>query len=398
MKNIISRRQFLKAAGVSAVAATSASMMTACSSGAAGDDEIAVGLLGPKTGDVSVYGISVMNGANLYFNEVNAAGGVNGKQLVIVEKDEQGDETQAVTCFTQMVDEGIVGLVGDVTTTPTLAVVAESQAYNMPMVTASATAASVTYDEETGTVWENVYRSTFIDPFQGTKMADYAFEVLGMTQVAIIAENAADYQQGLATSFQAEFEALGGTITSVQGYATGDVDYKAQLTTIQSTNPDGVYCPNYYEQVGSILTQAREIGLDVPFMGGDGWDGVSNEGAQYASADALTDCYFCANYAAGASEAFESAYLDTYGSVYPNGFAPLGYDAAMTLVAGIEAAEAAGAEVGSDEYKQAIIDGIDVATIEGVTGTFTFDEYNNPIKTASIITFIDGVATYVENY
>ncbi len=397
MKNIISRRQLLKAAGVSAVAAASASMLTACGS-ETNENEITIGLLGPKTGDVSVYGISVMNGANLYFNEVNAAGGVNGKQLVVVEMDEQGDETQAVTCFTQMVDEGIVGLVGDVTTTPTLAVVAESQSYNMPMVTASATAASVTYDAETDTVYEDVYRSTFIDPFQGTKMADYAFEVLGMSSVAIMAKSAADYEQGLATSFQAEFEALGGEICSVQSFSDGDVDFNTQLTTIQTASPDGVYCPNYYEETGSILTQAREIGLDVSFMGGDGWDGVSNEGAQYASADALTDCYFCANYAAGASAEFEAAYLAEYDSVYPNGFAPLGYDAAMVLIAGIEAAEAAGETAGSDAYKQAIIDGIDVATIAGVTGTFTFDEYNNPIKTASIITFVDGVATYVENY
>ncbi len=396
MKHTISRRQFMKATGVSAAALAVTGSMTACSD--SDSDGITIGLLGPKTGDVSVYGISVMNGANLYINEVNAAGGINGKQLVVVEMDEQGDETQAVTCFTQMVDKGIVGLIGDVTTTPTLAVVAESQSYNMPMVTASATAASVTYDAETDTVYENVYRSTFIDPFQGTKMADYAYEVLGMTSVAIIAKSAADYEQGLATSFQTEFEALGGTICSVQSFSDGDVDYKTQLTTIQGTSPDGVYCPNYYEEVGSILTQAREIGLDVPFMGGDGWDGVSNEGAQYASADALADCYFCANYAAGASEAFESAYLEEYGSVYPNGFAPLGYDAAMTLCAGIEAAEAAGVEIGTEEYKQAIIDGIDVATIAGVTGTFTFDEYNNPIKTASIITFVDGVATYVENY
>ena len=113
--------------------------------------------------------------------QVNADGGVNGKQLEIITMDEQGDATQAVTCFTKMVDQGITALVGDVTTTPTLAVAAESADYNMPMVTASATAEAVTYDAETDTVNANVFRATFTDPFQGIKMADYAYKKLGYT-------------------------------------------------------------------------------------------------------------------------------------------------------------------------------------------------------------------------
>ena len=157
MKKMISRRNFLAAAGVVAAAgvltacggssnSTAASASTAASGAAASGDTIKVGVLGPLTGDVSVYGQAVVNGATLYLKQVNEKGGINGKQLEIITMDEQGDATQAVTCFTKMCDQGITALVGDVTTTPTLALAAESADYNMPMVTASATAEAVTYD------------------------------------------------------------------------------------------------------------------------------------------------------------------------------------------------------------------------------------------------------------
>ena len=225
MKKMISRRSFLAAAGVSAAAlaltacggsssstAASTAASTAGSTAAASGDTIKVGVMGPMTGDVSVYGLAVTNGANLYLDQVNANGGINGKMIESITMDEQGDATQAVQCFTKMVDEGIVGLIGDVTTTPTLAVAAESQDYNMPMVTASATAEAVTYDAETDTVYENVFRATFTDPFQGIKMADYAYQKLGYTKAAVIYKKGADYNEGLAENFVTEFEALGGRI------------------------------------------------------------------------------------------------------------------------------------------------------------------------------------------
>ena len=409
MKTSISRRQFLavvgaaaavgalSACGSSSSAASSTAASTAASgtaSGSASGDTIKVGLLAPLTGDVSVYGIAVANGANLYIKQLNEAGGINGKQIEVVEMDEQGDATQAVTCFTQMVDEGITALIGDVTTTPTLAVVAESQDYNMPMVTASATAEAVTYDAETDTVYSNVFRTTFTDPFQGIKMADYATDKLGFKKAGVIYQLGADYNEGLATNFETEFAANGGEIVASETYSAGDVDFRTQLTTILAAGPDMVYCPNYYEDVGQILSQAADIGLDVPFLGGDGWDGVT----QYATADQLDGCYFCANYATGSNPDFESAYEAEYGEPYPNGFSPLGYDAAMTVCGGLQAAEDAGLEAGTDEYKQAVIDGIKNGTFEGVTGTFTFDDHNDPVKTAAILSFENGEAVFVEEY
>ena len=408
MKKSISRRQFLAVVGaaaavgaLSACGSSSSSTGTAAStaasgaaSGSASGDTIKVGLLAPLTGDVSVYGIAVANGANLYIKQINEAGGINGKQVEVIEMDEQGDATQAVTCFTQMVDQGITALIGDVTTTPTLAVVAETQDYNMPMVTASATAEAVTYDAETDTVYTNVFRTTFTDPFQGVKMADYATDKLGYTKAAVIYQTGADYNEGLATNFEAEFEANGGQIVASETYSAGDVDFKTQLTTILNAGPEVVYCPNYYEDVGQILTQATDVGLDVPFLGGDGWDGVT----QYATAEQLDGCYFCANYATGSNPDFESAYEAEYGEPYPNGFSPLGYDAALTVCGGLQAAEEAGLEPGSDEYKQAVIDGIKNGSFEGVTGSFTFDDHNDPVKTAAILTFENGEAVFVEQY
>ena len=393
----ITRRSFLKASGVVGAASilaacggssSSTAASTAASTGdaAASGDTIKVGVLGPMTGDVSVYVLAVTNGANLYLDLVNANGGINGKMIESITMDEQGDATQAVQCFTKMVDEGIVGLIGDVTTTPTLAVAAESQDYNMPMVTASATAEAVTYDAETDTVYENVFRATFTDPFQGIKMADYAYQKLGYTKAAVIYKKGADYNEGLAENFVNEFEALGGTIVDEESYSDGDVDYKTQLTTILGKGPETVFCPNYYQEVGQILAQAESIGLTVPFLGGDGWDGLEG----YATADQLKDSYFCACYAKGSSTAFEDAYKAEYGEEYPNGFAPLGYDAAMTVVYGIQAAEDAGLAAGDDDYKQAVIDAIAGGTIDGITGTFTFDEHHNPVKQTAILTYVDG--------
>ena len=405
MKKLISRRQFLAAAGVVAAAgvltacgssseSTGAAASTAGSAAAAGGDTIKIGMLAPLTGDVSIYGLAVSNGAQLYIEQVNAAGGINGKQIEVQLMDEQGDATQAVNCFTQMVDNGITALIGDVTTGPTLAVVAESQEYNMPMVSASATAEAVTYDAETDTVYTNVFRTTFTDPYQGIKMADYAYEKLGYTKAAVIFQKGADYNEGLAENFELEFAANGGEIVASESYSEGDVDFKTQLTTILNANPEVVFCPNYYEDVGQILAQAESVGLDVPFLGGDGWDGVTG----YATADQVADSFFCANYAVGAAPEFESAYEEKYGETYPNGFAPLGYDAAVTVCYGLAAAEEAGLEPATDEYKQAVIDAIKNGTIEGVTGTFTFDEHNNPVKTAAILTFENGEAILKEQY
>ncbi len=374
---------------------------TATEAAATTDETIKVGILGPHTGDYAVYGLAVRNGAQLYIDQVNAEGGINGKQIETIVYDNKGDSTEAITAFTRMVDEGITALIGDVLTGNTIAVVGEAYPINMPMITASATAAAVTYDEATETVYSNVFRTCFIDPFQGEKMAEYASEKLSATSAAIFTMTGNDYSVGLADAFKAKCEALGITVVAEEGYAEGDVDFKSQLTNILAAAPDVVFCPNYYQDDGLIVTQAREIGLTATFLGGDGWAGVS----EYASAEDLEGSYFCSAYAPGSTDAvkaFEEAYIAAYGEDTLNMFAATGYDAAMVLCAALAKAEESGATPASDEYKQAILDGIvsEGPSVVGVTSEsgYTFDEYNNPIKSAVIMTVTDGVETYKETY
>ncbi len=366
---------------------------------AASGDTIKVGLLGPHTGDYAVYGLAVRNGAQLYFDQVNAAGGINGKLIETVVYDNKGDSTEAITAFTRMVDEGITALVGDVLTGNTIAVVGEAYPINMPMITASATAAAVTYDEESDTLFTNVFRTCFIDPFQGEKMAEYAAETLGAATAAVIYETGNDYSVGLADAFTAKCAEMGVEVVSQEGYATGDVDFKSQLTNMLAKNPDVVFCPNYYQDVGMIITQAREIGLTVPFLGGDGWNGVP----EYASAEDLEGSFYCSAYAPGSTEAvqaFEAAYTEAYGADTLNMFAATAYDAAMIMTAALTKAEETGEQPGSDAYKQAVIDAIvsEGASVVGITseGGYTFDEYNNPIKDAVIMTITGGEAVFKE--
>ncbi len=362
---------------------------------------IKVGLLGPHTGDYAVYGLGVRNGAQLYFDQVNANGGVNGKKIETVVYDNKGDSAEAVTAFSRMVDEGITALVGDVLTGNTLAVVGEAYPINLPMITASATAAAVTVSESDGTVYTNVFRTCFIDPFQGEKMADFAANVLGAKTAAVICETGNDYAVGLAAAFKAKCAETGVEVVAEEGYAKGDVDFKSQLTNMAAKAPDVVFCPNYYQDDGMIVTQAREVGLAAAFLGGDGWAGV----AEYASAEDLQGSYYCSAYAPGSTDAvkeFEAAYTEQYGADTLNMFAATAYDAAMVLCAALEKAEATGEAAGSDAYKQAVIDAIrtEGPSVSGVTSEkgYAFDESNNPIKDAVIMTVDAGEEKFSQMY
>ena len=189
---------------------------------AASGDTIKVGLLGPYTGKLAVYGLAVKNGATLYFDKVNAEGGINGKKVELISYDNKGDDAEAINAFNREVDEGITALIGDVITSNTIAVAGEANAVNMPMITASATDEAVTVNPDDGSVYTNVFRTCFIDPFQGEKMAQYAKEKLGYTKAAVIVQTGNDYAVGLNEAFKAKCAELGITVVAEEGYATGD--------------------------------------------------------------------------------------------------------------------------------------------------------------------------------
>ena len=368
------------------------------SSGAGGDgtETIKLGIMANLTGDSSQYGIAVSQGAELYIKQINAAGGINGKQIEVVKYDDKGSPTDVLNAYERMKSDGVTGVIGAVLTGTTLALADKTYVDNMPQVTASATAASSTVlepEDPESDIRGNVFRACFIDPFQGEKMAEYANK-LGAKSCAVLYDTGNDYAKGVGDAFAAKCEELGITCT-VEGYATGDKDFNAQLTNIAASGAEYIMCPNYLEDVGLIVTQARQQGIKAVFLGGDGWSGVSD----YASAEDLEGSYFCSGYALGSNAEFEDAYKAEYGEAPKQMFEALGYDAAMLMVNAVKAAEEKGLATGSDEYKQAIVDALKATDgLQGVTGTFTFDEENNPIKTASILQLQGGEEVFVENY
>lgn len=369
-------------------------------SGGNSDGEITIALITNTTGDYAQYGIPVHNAAMLYIDQLNENGGINGKQIKVLEYDDKADGVETVNALNLAVENGATAVIGSVLTGATIALADATYDINMPQITASATAAGVTMidaDDPNSEIRENVFRSCFIDPFQGEKMADYAYNKLGARTAAILYETGNDYSEGLMNAFVEKAGELGMEIVATEAFATGDKDYKAQITNIAAKNPDVVYSPVYYGEAGLAIQAARQAGLTATFVGGDGYGSVKD----YATAEELEGTVYCSGYAPGTESVaqFESDYEAAYGTPVPNMFAPLAYDAAMLMCHALEAAENAGLEAGTDEYKQAVIDALDaIDGVEGITGTYSFDEYNNPIKSAAIIELTGGEEVFKEMY
>ena len=359
--------------------------------------EIVIALITNTTGDYAQYGIPVHNGAKLYIDQLNEAGGINGKQIKVLEYDDKADGVESVNAFNLACDKGITAVIGSVLTGATIALADATYEVNMPQITASATAAGVTVMEDTGEVRTNVFRSCFIDPFQGEKMADYAYNVVGAKTAAVFYQTGNDYSEGVMQAFVDKAGELGLEIVASEAFAEGDKDYKAQMTNIAAKNPDVVFAPIYYGEAGLAITQGRQAGLTAKFLGGDGFGSIKD----YASAEDLEGTVYCSGYAPGTESVaqFEADYQTVYGEPVPNMFAPLAYDAAMIMCEGLKAAEEAGLTAGTEEYKQAVIDAIkNMNNVEGITGTYSFDEFNNPIKSAAIIELTGGEEVFKEMY
>ncbi len=363
----------------------------------AADDKITIAFIGNTTGDYAQYGIPVRNGAKLYIDQINAKGGINGKQIELLEYDDKGDGVEAVNSFNLAMDKGITAVIGSVLTGASISLADATYEVNMPQISASATAAGLTVMED-GSVRTNVFRSCFIDPFQGEKMADYAYNKLGAKTAAILYESGSDYSEGLKDAFVAKAADLGLEIVATEAFATGDKDFNAQMTKIAGTNPDVVFMPIYYGEAGLAITQGRQAGMKAVVLGGDGFGGI----CEYASAADLEGTVYCSGYAPGTESVaqFEKDYCATYSvDAVPNMFAPLAYDAAMLMCKALEAAEAKGLKAGTDEYKQAVIDAMAaIDGVEGITGSYTFNETNDPVKSAAMIEVQDGKEVFTELY
>ena len=357
-----------------------------CCIGATGDT-IKIGGLAPLTGDVSVYGVAVDNGVKMAVEEINADGGVLGKQIEYIVYDEKGDATEAVNAYNKLVQsDNVVAIVGDVTSKPTLAVAQQAAKDKIPLITASGTAENITQ------AGENIFRACFIDPFQGELMASYASKKLEKKTAAIIYNISDDYSKGLYEAFEAAAGDLGIEVVQVEGYGKGTVDFKAQLTNIKSKNPDVIFLPVYYQDVALIAVQAKELGIEAQFLGADGWDGVIGQ-VDESNMDAVNGAYFCSQYSAQSDDpnlqAFLSKYKETYG-MDASQFAVLGYDAMKMLAQAIS-------EAGSTD-SAAITSAMAAIDFTGLTGHMTFDENRNPVKSAAITQIDNGEYKFIEYY
>lgn len=339
---------------------------------------IKIGGMGPLTGPAAIYGTTIEKGAKLAFDEINNAGGVLGKKLDYISLDEKGDPIEAVNAYNKLVDDGVVAILGSVTSKPTLAVAELAAQDGIPMITPTGTQINIT---DAG---PNVFRVCFTDPYQGSTLAKFAKENLNAKTAAIMVNTSSDYSDGIAKAFIEQAQKEGIKIVAKEGYSDGDKDFKAQLTKINGENPDVLVVPEYYEQSALIATQAREVGLKATFVGPDGWDGIIS--ALDPSAYKVVDnSYFTNHYSAEDKSEKVQNFLKKYREKYneePTAFSALAYDSVYVLKDSIQRA-------GSTD-KTALTKAIKESDIDGITGHLTFDENNNPIKAVTIIKVVNG--------
>ena len=354
---------------------------------AAHSNEIKVGANFEITGNVANYGTTARDGFKLAIKEANEAGGIDGKQIVIVEADNKSDPAESANAATKLIsDDKVVAIVGPATSG---AVQAESQIATenkIPIIAPCATSPDITV--ENGQVKEFVFRGCFIDPLQSNTMANFAANELKAKTAVIYLDSSTDYSKSLAEVFKNKFEALGGKVVMQEAFVAKDQDFKAALTNIKTANADVIYVPAYYEEVGKIVKQARELGITQPILGVDGWD--DTKVVDIAGADALNNTYYVTHYIDTDPDvkAFVDSFTKEYGHA-PGVFAALGYDAGKMLVDAIKRA-------GSTDpvaIQKALAETKD---LQVGTGKLTVDENHNLIKNAFIIEMKDGVKTLKE--
>ena len=365
-------------------------MLTGCgSTPAANSKEIKIGGNFELTGGVANFGKQTMQGVQLAFKEANAAGGVLGKQIVLVTADNKSEPSEATNAITKLITQDKVSMVlGPVASSNVLATLQVAQDNKVPVLTATGTNSKITVDN--GKVRPYAFRSCFIDPFQGSVMANFATKTLKAKTAVIYIDSSSDYSKGLAESFEAQFVKNGGTIIGKEAFLQKDQDFKATLTKIKVMNADTVFIPAYYEEVGKIAKQAREIGINVPLIGTDGFD--DPKVVEIAGAEALNNTFFSNHYSAQDTDPriqkFVAAYKAEYGQE-PSALAALGYDAALMTIDAIKRANSTEGPKLRDALEQ-------TKGLQVVTGVITLDANHDPIKSGVVIEMKDGKQVFKE--
>ncbi|MBI2894232.1 MAG: ABC transporter substrate-binding protein [Deltaproteobacteria bacterium] len=348
-----------------------------------GDGEILVGEYGSMTGSTATFGVETHNGIQIAVDETNEAGGVKGRKLRLISLDDQGKSDEAVTTVTRLIDlDHVVAVLGEVASSRSKVGARVCQRKRVPMVTPSSTNPEVTK------VGDYIFRVCFIDPFQGLVMAKFARTNLGLTKVAILRDVRNDYSVGLADAFKEAFGRLGGTVVSDLSYNEGDTDFSAQLTTIKTAGPQAIFVPGYYTEVGNIAVQSKRLGLDVPLLGGDGWDSPQ---LVEIGGEALNGSYFSNHYSAERATPTAQRFIDEYRRRYhetPSGLAALGYDAAKILFDAMGRATT----IDGPTIRDALAS---TRGFDGVTGNITIDAGRNAVKPAVVLKIEGGKYEYV---
>lgn len=345
-------------------------------------DVVKLGNSGPLTGPLSVYGITTENGIKLAIDEINKAGGINGKNVEWTGLDDKGEITEAVTNYNKLMQEGANAILGGVPSKPTLAMAESAAKDEIVYITPTGTQANITEGKN------NVFRVAFTDPFQGEVLANFSAKKLAAKKVAVLRNQSSDYSVGVADVYKKKAEEFGMEVVSDEAYGDNDTDFKAQLTKIKSSNPDVLFIPDYYEKVALIVSQVRASGINATIVGADGWDGVLSvldksafkdiEGSYFANQFSLQD-------PSEKTQKFIKDYKEKYGED-PSTFAAEGYDTVYLYKQAVEEAK-------TTKWDE-VVKALKAIKFEGITGSFSFDENNNPRKTAKIIKIDKGQYTF----
>ncbi len=366
-----------------------ASMVAGCGSKA--EKDIKIGMVYELTGNTASYGTSAANGAKLAFKEINANGGVLGKQIKIVSADNKGEPSESANAMSKVISQDkVVAVTGFTVSSCGIAASAVAEASKIPFVAAATVNPKVTFDERTGKVKDYTFRACFIDSFQGTVGANFALNGLKAGKTAIMTDSSSDYSKGLTEIFRSTYVKAGGKIVAEESYLQKDQDYKPILTKIKAQNPDLLYIPGYYEDVGKIIKQARELGMTIPVLGADAWD--SPVLVEMGGAQPLNNTYFTNFYSIEdrnpVSNAFVEAYKKEYGQT-PDSMAAMGYDAAKLLVDAIKRANSTDA----NKIKEALAA---TKNFSSVSGEMSLNDRHDAVRGVVIIELKDGKQVYKE--
>jgi len=346
---------------------------------------IKIGYFGDLTGPTFNFGKSAINGVLMAASEVNQAGGINGRQIDVFIEDDKGSPEEAARLTAKLiVQDKVVAIIAGGTSGNSRAAAPKAQASHIPMISPSSTDPAVT---QTGNY---IFRACFVDTFQGEVMADFAVNTLKAKKAAIVFDFNSPYSKGLTDYFKRSFARLGGSIVTEQTYTQGDADFKGQLSTVRSAEPDVIYIPGYYGDVALIVKQARMIGLTQPLLGGDGWDAPE---LWQLGGDALNGAYISTHYSVDdpspAIQTFVDLYKQRYGNLQPDAHAALAYDGARIL---FDALTRTGTTDG-DKLRDALAQ---TKNFNGVTGVISMDADRNAVKPAVVLKLEDLKFIYQE--